>query len=359
MTSYYKLFTPGPTQVPHQVLESIAKPTIYHRSDEFKQIYFKTVDRLKYIFQTKHTLVILTCSGTGALESTVVNLFSPGDTLVVINNGKFSGRWVDIIRTYGMNVEEIKLDWGKSPDPEQIKNILNSHPEIKGVYLTHCETSSGAFTDIKIMSAIIHENSDALVCIDGVSSIGALEFYFDDWGIDAAVTASQKALMCPPGLACTALSDRAVKRLTSSRQAKFYFDLKEAIKAGEMGTTPWTPAVSLISGLETATRILENEKIENVWKRHANLGKLARSGVESLGFKIFPQHPSDSVTVFSVPDFFNVNNFLENLKVKKHIILSRGQGEFRDKLIRIGHMGYYYEEDINNLLNSIKEVLSE
>ena len=359
LNSDYTLFTPGPTQVPAQVLRAIATPPMHHRSDEFRMIFKQTSEKLRYVFQTNQPVIILTCSGTGALESTVVNLFSPGETVLVVNNGRFSDRWIQMIRTFGIDVREIKFAWGKSPTCALLRDVLLATSDVKGVYLTHCETSTGAFTNVGTLAAVIHENSDALVCVDGVSSIGAIEFYFDKWEIDAAITASQKALMCPPGLACVALSDRAISKLKTSSQPKFYFDLNEALLSLDMGTTPWTPSVSLIAGLFTATEMIRDEGISDVWKRHQKIGSVVRNKIEGAGFKIFPECPCDSVTVASFPPDLRPEIFLNNLKTKKGMILGRGQGEYKNKLIRVGHMGWYSEEDINLLFDAIKEITSE
>jgi aspartate aminotransferase-like enzyme len=355
----HTLFTPGPTKVPDVVLQAIARPPLHHRSDEFRELITRVSGHLQYLFQTTGPVLVLTCSGTGAMEATFVNLFSSGERVLVISNGKFSDRWVQMPGIFGLDVVEIKLDWGKSPTSSLMRNVLLAHSDVSAVYLTHCETSTGATTDIKTLSRIVHDNSDALVCVDGVSSVGALEFRFDAWGIDVAVTASQKALMCPPGLACVALSDRALRKIKSSDLPKYYLNLSEALSAHDHGSTPWTPAVSLVAGLDAALAMIRNEEITNVWNRHRTIGTLTRQGIVQAGFKIFPECPSDSVTVASVPSSVLTNNFLNKLKTEKGMILGRGQGKFKDKLIRVGHMGYYFREDINALLNAITAVLLE
>src|ERR1041385_9141905 len=247
-----RLFTPGPTPVPEQVMLRMAQPIIHHRSPEFNDIVVRVNKNLRYLFQTAQPVLTLTCSGTGGIEASFVNLFSPGDTIISVNGGKFGERWVTMPRTFGLNVIEVKLEWGKSPSIQDIRDALRHHPGAKAVYLTHSETSTGAASDIKALAAAIRSDSSALVCVDGITAIGAHELRFDEWGIDVCVTGSQKGLMIPPGLAFIALSKRAIAAMEASSLPKFYFDLRLALKSHAKNDTPWTPAASLIIGVDTA-----------------------------------------------------------------------------------------------------------
>ncbi|MGB2867002.1 MAG: aminotransferase class V-fold PLP-dependent enzyme, partial [Bacteroidota bacterium] len=215
-----RLFTPGPTPVPESVMLRMAEPIIHHRNPEFNEVLTRVHQNLKYLFQTSQPVLALTCSGTGGVEATFVSLFSPGDTIVSVNGGKFGERWVKMPRVFGLNVVEIKTEWGKAPTEEQIRKALREHPNVKAVYLTHSETSTGTATDIRSLSKITRENSEALVCVDGITAIGAHELRFDEWGIDVCVTGSQKGLMIPPGLAFVALSKRAVAAMETSTLPK-------------------------------------------------------------------------------------------------------------------------------------------
>ena len=205
-----RLFTPGPTPVPEQVMLRMAEPIIHHRNPEFLEILARVHENLQYLFQTKQPVVTLTCSGTGGVEATFVSLFSPGDTIIAVNGGKFGERWVKMPKTFGLNAVEIKIPWGTAVQAEQLRETLKRHPAAKAVYLTHSETSTGTATDVKTMAEVIREHSNALVCVDGITAIGAHELRFDEWGIDVCVTGSQKGLMIPPGLAFVALSQRAI-----------------------------------------------------------------------------------------------------------------------------------------------------
>ena len=352
-----KLFTPGPTEIPEQVLTKCGEQVIHHRSDEFRKILKSAGDNLKYIFQTEQPVLQLAASGTGGMEALFVNLFSPGEKIITVNNGKFSQRWVDMPCTFGMNVTEIRLDWGKSPDAGQIIDSLRRNKDVKGVILTHCETSTGTATDIKTIAGAVKDNSDALVCVDGISAVGALEFRFDEWKIDACVSASQKGFMCPPGLAFVCLSKNAAERMQNPGIPRYYFDLRKAYQALASGDTPWTPAISLISGAETALRMMRNEGIENIWSRHHKLAEKVRNGVKALGLNLFSEYPSDSVTAVNLPDNLSWEKFTKNLKYQQGIQLAGGQGKFKGKIFRIGHMGGYTESDIDFLLSGIREAL--
>ncbi|MGE5315680.1 MAG: pyridoxal-phosphate-dependent aminotransferase family protein, partial [Acidobacteriota bacterium] len=259
-----RLFTPGPTPVPETVMLKMAEPIIHHRNPEFGEILTRVHQNLQYLFQTQQPVIVLTSSGTGGVESSFVSLFSPGDTIITCNGGKFGERWVKMPKAYGLNVVELKIEWGKAATPAQVTEALKAHPEAKAVYIVHSETSTGTASDVKELAKVIRENSNALVCVDGITAVGAHEMKFDEWGIDVCVTGSQKGLMIPPGLAFIALSKRAIEKMDSSTLPKFYFDLKKALKSWQSNDTPWTPAVSLVIGVDAALQMIKAEGIENI-----------------------------------------------------------------------------------------------
>lgn len=354
-----RLFTPGPTPVPELVMLRMAQPMIHHRSPEFNDIATRVNENLRYLFQTRQPVLTLTCSGTGGVEATMVSLFSPGDTIIAVNGGKFGERWVKIPKTFGMKPVEIKVQWGKAPTEREVLDALRSHPEAKAVYLTHSETSTGAATDVKHLSRIIRENSEALVCVDGITAVGAHELRFDDWGIDVCVTGSQKGLMIPPGLAFVALSKKAISRMESATTPKFYFDLKKALTAHEKNDTPWTPAASLIVGVDTALQMIRDEGIEHVWKRHERMAHAVRAGVTALGMKLFADAPSYAVTPVWVPDGVEWKAFNKILKNSYGVTVAGGQDEFAGKIFRISHLGYYDEIDMIGVLAALERTLAD
>lgn len=341
-----RLFTPGPTPVPENVMMKMAEPIIHHRSPEFMEIFTRVNQNLKYLFQTSQPVLTLTCSGTGGVEATFVNLFSPGDTIISVNGGKFGERWVNMPRSFGLNVAEIRIEWGRAPTADQIQEALDRNRNAKAVYLTHSETSTGAATDVETLSRIIHERSSALVCVDGITAIGAHEFRFDEWGIDVCVTGSQKGLMIPPGLAFVALSQRAIDAMETSTLPKFYFDLRKALRAYEKNDTPWTPAASLIIGVNTALEMIRDERIENVWKRHKRMAQAIRAGIGAMGLKLFSDTPSYAVTPVWIPDGVSWKAFNTSLRNIYGITVAGGQDDYAGKIFRISHLGYYDEFDI-------------
>jgi len=354
-----RLFTPGPTPVPESVMLRMAEPLIHHRHAEFREIFKRVNANLKYLFQTNQAVVTLACSGTGGVESTFVSLFSPGDTVISANGGKFGERWVKMPRTFGLNAIEVKIEWGKAPSEQQILEALNKHRDAKAVYLVHSETSTGAATDVKSLAKVIRENSDALVCVDGITAIGAHEFRFDEWGIDVCVTGSQKGLMIPPGLAFVALSKRALQAMEKSTLPKFYFDLRKAVKSHEADDTPWTPAISLVIGVDAALQMIRKEGIENVWKRHERLAVALRSGIKALGLRLFSDTPSYAVTPVWVPEGVEWKALNGLLKDKYGITIAGGQEEFAGEIFRISHLGYYDEIDMIAMLSALEMALAE
>jgi aspartate aminotransferase-like enzyme len=354
-----KLFTPGPTQIPGQILKLCGEQVIHHRTDEFRNILKSVNENLKYIFQSDQPVLTLTSSGTGGMEALFVNLFSPGETIITVNNGKFSQRWVDMPRAYGINVIEVELEWGTAPDAEKIKNLLKHNPTIKGVILTQCETSTGTATDIRSIANVVKEISSALICVDGISSVGAMEFRFDKWNIDACVSASQKGFMSPPGLAFICLSKRAIERIIRSATPRYYFDLRKYYDEGLVNDPPWTPAISLIVGLETALCMMRDEGIENIWKRHMRLANKVRNGMKALGFNLLSENPADSVTAVKLPPDLEWKRFNQILKYEQMIQVAGGQGKLKGKIFRIGHVGSYTEADIDFLLSGVAEAVKK
>jgi aspartate aminotransferase-like enzyme len=353
-----RLFTPGPTPVPESVMLKMAEPIIHHRNPEFREVLTRVNANLQYLFQTRQPVLTLTCSGTGGVEATFVSLFSRGDTVISVNGGKFGERWVKMPQTFGLNVIEIKVPWGKEVSAQQIQETLEKAPAAKAVYLTHSETSTGTATDIKLIAQIIRAHSNALVCVDGITAVGAHELRFDEWGIDVCVTGSQKGLMIPPGLAFVALSQRAIDAMQSSTLPKFYFDLRKALKSYELNDTPWTPAVSLIVGVDAALELIKAEGIENVWARHKRLAIALRAGVAGLGLKLFSDSPSYAVTPVWLPENIDWKAFNKTLKLDNGITIAGGQDEYAGKIFRVSHLGYYDELDMIAFVGALERTLA-
>jgi serine---pyruvate transaminase len=352
-----RLFTPGPTPVPESVMLRMAEPLIHHRHPEFRAMFHRVNENLRYVFQTEQPVVTLNCSGTGAMEAVFVNLFSAGETVIAVNGGKFGERWVQMPRVFGIHAVELTVPWGNAIEPTAVAEALRAHPETKGVILTHSETSTGAATDLQEIARTIHQHSDALVCVDGITSVGAHEMRLDEWGIDACVTGSQKGLMIPPGLAFVALSKRAQAAIERSTMPRFYFDLRKAVRAVATDNTPWTPAISLVSGLDTALQMIRSEGIENVWSRHRRLATGLRAGITALGLKLFSDTPSYAVTPIWLPEGIVWKEFSNALKIDNGITVAGGQGDFTGKIFRIAHLGYFDELDMVTVVAALERAL--
>ena len=354
-----RLFTPGPTPIPESVMLTMAEPIIHHRNPEFVEILTSVNQNLKYLFQTKNEVLTLTSSGTGAMEASVVNLLSPGDKAIFVNLGKFGERWGQIMKAYGVEPVEIKIEWGTAPSPEMILEAIQKNPTVKAVFITHSETSTGVFTNIKEIAAAVHAKYDIAVVVDGITSVGAHEMRFDDWGLDLIITGSQKGLMVPPGLAFAAVSERAKKMIETSKLPKFYFSFKKALKSHADNDTPFTPAITLIIGLEKALRMIKEETVENVWLKHKILSEAVRSGCQAIGLKLFGSPASHAVTAVNVPEGVEYSKFNKILKQKYGITAAGGQDHLKGKIFRVSHLGYYDEVDIVGVVAALEWTLQD
>jgi len=355
-----RLFTPGPTPVPENVMLRMAAPIIHHRNPEFMEILTRVHEDLKYLFRTTQPVVVLSCSGTGGMEASISSIFKQGDKVITINAGKFGERWGELVRIFTGNCVEEKVEWGTAIQPERLLELLKAHPDAKGVCLTHSETSTGTAADIKTLSALIREHSEALVLVDGITAVGAHEFHFDDWGVDICITGSQKGLMMPPGLALVAISERAQDIINSqSGKTQYYLSLKKALNAHAGDDTPFTPAVSLVIGLDEALQMIKEEGIENIWQRHESLASACRQGCNALGMKLFSNSPSFAVTPVWLPEGVKWSSFNKALKINNGITVAAGQDEYKDKIFRIAHLGYYDELDMLTVIGGLERALKE
>ncbi|MGH7311907.1 MAG: pyridoxal-phosphate-dependent aminotransferase family protein [Candidatus Rokuibacteriota bacterium] len=283
----YQLMAPGPTPVPSQVLLAMAQPMIHHRTPEYEALFAEVREQLKWLFQTPQDVVLLTCSGTGAMEATVVSTLSPGDTVAIIRAGKFADRWAEIATIYGLRTVTLEAPFGETVAPARLGETLRARPEIKAVLAQHSETSTGVLHDVRGYAELTRDTG-AMLVVDAVSSLGIADLPMDAWGVDVVVAGSQKGLMLPPGLAFCALSEKAWRQAATSRLPKYYFDLAAERKAGAKNDVRFTPAVSIVVGLREALRLMQAEGLANVFRRHDRLARATRAGVEALGLRLFP-----------------------------------------------------------------------
>ncbi len=352
------LMTPGPTPVPPEVLLSMAKPIIHHRTPQFQKILQEVEENLKYIFQTKNHVLIFTSSGTGAMEGAVCNLLSPGDKAITVQGGKFGERWTEICQAYGIIADIIDVEWGKAVEPKAIEKKLASG-DVKAVFVTLCETSTGVETNIKAIAEVV-KKTDAVLVVDAISGLGAVECKTDEWGVDVVVSGSQKGLMIPPGLAFASVSQKAWKLVEQSKCPKYYFDFKAAKKAMEKIDTPFTPAVTLIIGLNDALKILKEQGLESVMNRHKKMAKAIREAAKALNLSLFnPTALSDAVTAVNVPQGVDGEKLVKIMRDEYGVGIAGGQAELKGKVFRVASMGYMNQFDIIVAISCLEIVLSK
>ncbi len=352
------LMTPGPTEVPPETLVEMARPIFHHRTPEFSQILKEVTELLKYVLQTAGDVFILAGSGTAAMEACVVNALKRGDKAVCVRGGKFGERWTKICEAFGIVPVNLDIEWGKAVEPAAIEKALKAQPDIRAVCVQLCETSTATATDVKAIAAITRK-TDTLLIVDGVSAVGAMECRMDEWGVDLIAVGSQKALMMPPGLAYVAAGERAMKAIQANKGQAFYLDLRAAKKNLAEMTTAYTPAVSLVVGQLASLRRIKEEGIENVWARHAMLGKAVRAGAKALGLAVFSSRPSDSVTAITLPANVDGGAIVKTIEKKYGIKFAGGQDTLKGKIVRISTMGYCGPFDVIIGLAALEMALAE
>jgi aspartate aminotransferase-like enzyme len=354
------LFTPGPTPVPPQVLEAMSRPIIHHRSSDFREILQRTFDRLGEVYRTEGDVLVYTSSGTGGMESAISNLTRPGNRVVVVSAGHFGERWAAMAGNFGCDVDMIEYEWGESPSADDLAARLAETGGAKVVFLTHSETSTGVVADVQSLAAAAKE-SGALVVVDAVSSLGAVPVETDSWGLDAVVSGSQKALMTPPGLATVSVSSAAWAVVEKDAPGRYYFDWHETRERQEQFDPAFTPAVSIVVGLDVALGLLLEEGLEQAFERHTRLGRACRAGVRAMGLELFSPDDDRSavVTAITAPDGIDSGELVQTLRDRQGIVLAPGQGPLKGKVFRIGHIGYYDVFDITTALAGVELVLAE
>jgi len=353
------LLTPGPTPVPPEVALRMAEPIIHHRTPEFSKIFSEVRTGLKKLFQTEQDVLVLAASGTGAMEAAVVNLLSAGDRVIVVNGGKFGERWTKICQSYGVDVEEIRVEWGEAVSAEAVRAALDRRPEAKAVLVQASETSTTAVHPVEQIADLTRRR-DTLLIVDGITAVGVYDVPMDRWGIDVLVTGSQKALMLPPGLAFLALSERAWQRVDRPHLPAFYFDLKRERKNQAENTTAYTPAVSLIFGLHAVLAMLEHEGYANVFRRHATLAAATRSAGSALGLKpLAPRAPSPAATGLYLPSGIDGGKLTKYLRDQVGVSFAGGQDHLKGKVVRIAHIGYFGDFDIVTAVAALEMALSK
>lgn len=357
------LMIPGPTPVPESVMLEIAKPPIGHRSSEFSSILKEVYENLKYVFQTKNDVFMFTSSGTGAMCAALENLVNEGDNVLCLSLGNFGNRWAKIAESRGAKVEKIEVEAGEVIEPDVLRKRLAEDKEkkIKIVTLTHSETSTGAANDIKTLCSIIREHG-ALSVVDGVTSVCAMPVKTDEWGIDVLVSGSQKGFMIPPGLAFLTANERAWKVYEECRHPSFYFDWAAHKKAVQGDTTPFTPAVNLIVGLREALRMIKEEGIENMNERHRRHAMVLRKALRAINLELLvkeDKNASWAITSILPPEGISVPDIRSGMKKNYDIVVANGQNQLKDKIFRMGTLGFVSDRDLIMAVGSLEAVLNK
>ncbi len=354
------LFTPGPTPVPPQVLAALAEPVLHHRAPDFREVYARVLARLKEVHRTESDVLLFTCSGTGAFESAIVNLCSPGERVLAVSAGQFGERWAAMARTFGCEVEELRYEWGETPSPEDLARRLEQVEPVSLVFLVHSETSTGVVADVQALAAAAKE-AGALVVVDAVSSLGAVPLETDEWGLDVVIAGSQKALMAPPGLATAAVSAAAWEQVVRATLPRFYLDWEQTRRAQEKLDSTFTPAVSLVVALDVALGLLLEDGLDAAFDRHIRLGRACRAGIKAMGLELYSPDEDRSavVTAARMPEGIGSGELTLALRERHGVTIAAGQGELKDALFRIGHIGWYDEFDIATALAAVEVVLAD
>ncbi len=354
MVKKHLLLAPGPTPVPHEILLEGAKETIHHRTPEFVKILEETLEDIKYVFQTQHPVYVLASSGTGALETAVVNLVNPGEKAIIVEAGKFGERWVEIAKAYRINVVSVKLEWGEAVTPEMIKKALDENPDAKVVFTTYSETSTGTVIDLESIAKVT-KDTDVVLVTDAVSGLLAEPLKMDEWGVDVVVSGAQKGWMLPPGIAFIAINDKAWKKVENTQNNSYYFNLKKYKKSAP--DNPWTTPVNLIYMLNKAVKMLKEEGMEEVWARHKLYGEATRAAVKALGLELFSKRPGNVLTAVNSP--VPAGKLTKIMRDKYGVTIAAGQDQYKDSMFRISHLGYLTPFDIITGITALEFALKE
>jgi alanine-glyoxylate transaminase/serine-glyoxylate transaminase/serine-pyruvate transaminase len=353
---------PGPTNVPDRVLRAIVQPTIDHRSAEFAELVREVLDNLKHVFKTQGPVVIFPASGSGAWEASLVNTLSPGDKVLVFENGEFARLWAEVAQRLGLHVDVALCDWRRGVDPAMVEAKLRADPGVQAVLVVHNETSTGATSRLaEIRQAIDAAGHQALFLVDAVSSVGAIDLRHDDWGIDVSLAASQKGLMLPPGLSFNAISNKALEASRQARLPRSYWSWQPMLAANQAGFFTYTPSTNLLFGLREALRMLAEEGLTNVFARHCRLAEAARAAVRAWGLEINCDRPdeySSAVTTVMMPEGHDSDVVRTIAAERFNLSIGAGLGRLKGKAFRIGHLGDFNELMLAGTLAGVEMTLT-
>jgi aspartate aminotransferase-like enzyme len=357
------LMIPGPTPVPEQALLAMAKHPIGHRSGDFSKIMAEVTENLKWLHQTQNDVLVLTASGTGAMEAGIINFLSRGDRVLCGSNGKFGERWAEVAKAYGLEVDVISAEWGTPLDTEKFREKLEADTEkqIRAVILTHSETSTGVLNDLETINRYVKAHGEALIMVDAVTSLGAVNIPIDEWGLDVVASGSQKGYMIPPGLGFVSVSAKAWEAYKTSHLPRYYLDLGPYRKSAAKDTTPFTPPVNLFFALQATLRMMKAEGLEQIFERHQRLTKISRAAMKGLNLPLLAPDDATSTAVTAVrpPEAVDAEKVRSMVKKQFDIALAGGQDHLKGKIFRIGHLGFVSDRDILTAVSAIEVALRE
>ena len=357
------LMAAGPTPLPPAVSQVMAEPIVYHRAPAFIEIYARALERLPKVFRTENQILSFAASGSGAMESGVANLVGPGEPVIVASCGKFGERWIELGEAFGGDVEHLAIEWGDAISPVELDAAIQGMKRPpRAVFTTHSESSTGVVNDIRALTAVAHDHG-AVICVDAISGLGAVDLPQDEWGVDVVIAGSQKALMTPPGLAFASVNQRAMALSAETPGRRYYFDWQKTAtgQAEEPPSSPFTPAVTLWRALDVALQLIEDEGLDRVLERHAILARAARGGIEALGLERFgPDNPDANVlTAARLPDSIDGAQVPKLMRDRYGVTAAGGQGQLKGKIVRIAHCGYYGAFDIVIALTALESALRD
>ena len=351
-----RLLTPGPTPLLPKALHAMMGSDIHHRTEDFRNIYRTVLADLKEVMGTSNDVLTLVSSGTGAMESSVSNLFSPGDKVVVCCAGKFGERWVEIMKAYGLDAVVLSAEYGESIAPERVEQALKENPKARGVFVQASETSTGAAHDVQAMASIV-KKTDAIFVIDAITGLGTQPLYIDGWGLDVVIGGSQKAFMIPPGLAFISLSPKAWAFSDTAKLPRFYFNLKKEKKNAASGESSWTPNTSLIIALGEALKYIKGIGMDKLIENAQMLAKATREGAQALGLELFAKHPAGSVTAVRSPKGIDSGVIVKDYRTRFGSVIANGQGSMKGQIFRIAHLGYFDFPDLFAVIAELEIIL--
>ena len=353
-----RLLTPGPTEVPPEVLLAMAEPVIHHRSAPARELFARVERKLSQMLFTARPVYVFTGSGTAGMEAAIVNHSSPGDEVVVIEGGKFGERWSELARAYGLTVRALRVEWGHALSPDELAAALRAHPATRAVLATHVETSTATLFDIAALGRVVRPTG-ALFVVDAISALGAVPLRMDAWGIDVVVSSSQKALMLPPGLTLVCVSERAEGLWEQARLPRYYLDLRIMAKTRRESGPPFTPAITLWRGLDKALELIAERGLETCWHEAERLARATRAGLVAMGLPLLSSSPAPCVTAARVPEGMDGRLLVERMRQRFNLFLAGGQGKLAGKIVRISHMGAVDRFDVLSALSALESVLRE